>query len=87
MSSKLTLSINQTVINQAKQYAKDSGKSLSGIVEEYLKSLVNIRPSSTETSKLSVVRELQGSVKIPSEFTTYEELLEDALLAKYLNNE
>jgi len=33
------LSINQVVIEEAKRYAKSSGKSLSSIVEEYLKSL------------------------------------------------
>jgi len=39
MNSKLTLSINQIVIEEAKKYAKSSGKSLSSIVEEHLKSL------------------------------------------------
>jgi len=40
MNNKLTLSINQIVIEEAKRYAKSSGKSLSSIVEEYLKSIV-----------------------------------------------
>lgn len=39
MNNKLILSINQIVIEEAKKYAKSSGKSLSSIVEEYLKSL------------------------------------------------
>lgn len=36
MNSKLTLAIKKSVINQAKLYAKNKGKSLSEIVENYL---------------------------------------------------
>lgn len=36
MNSKLTLSIDQSVIEKAKRYASEQGRSLSGIVEEYL---------------------------------------------------
>jgi len=39
MSAKLTLSIEEEVIEIAKQYAKKQGRSLSNIVEEYLKSI------------------------------------------------
>lgn len=36
MTSKLTLSINQSVVKRAKQYAHEHGKSLSKVVEQYL---------------------------------------------------
>lgn len=36
MTSKLTLSINDSVVRRAKRYASDRGKSLSQIVEQYL---------------------------------------------------
>ena len=43
MNTKLTLSIEERVIQQAKEYAKKNGRSLSNIVEEYLKSLAKIK--------------------------------------------
>jgi predicted HicB family RNase H-like nuclease len=38
MTTKLTLTIDDAVINTAKNYAQKTGKSLSSIVENYLKS-------------------------------------------------
>ncbi|MGB3584924.1 MAG: DUF6364 family protein [Tunicatimonas sp.] len=84
MNSKLTLSINQLVIEEAKEYAKASGRSLSSIVEEYLKSLAQSEQSDKKKSKLKIVRELKGSVKLPKDFTSYEDILQDALIEKYL---
>jgi len=84
MGSKLTLSINQIVIEGAKRYAKSSGKSLSSIVEEYLKSLAFKDENKKRESTLKIVRELKGSVKLPEDFTSYKEILEDALIEKYL---
>jgi len=40
MSTKLTLSVDKKVIDKAKEYARSNGRSLSNIIEEYLKSLV-----------------------------------------------
>lgn len=82
--SKLTLSINQSVIEEAKEYAKASGKSLSSIVEEYLKSLARDQKSKYKKTPSKIIKELKGSVKMPKEFTSYKELLEDALIEKYL---
>ena len=42
MATKLTLSIEEQVIESAKEYAKKQGRSLSSIVEEYLNQLVII---------------------------------------------
>ena len=82
--SKLTLSINQMVIDEAKEYAKSSGKSLSSIVEEYLKSLTKIEKSKKKKTSMELVRELKGSIKLPEDFTSYKEILQDALVEKYL---
>lgn len=82
--SKLTLSINQMVIDEAKEYAKSSGKSLSSIVEEYLKSLTKTEKSKKKKTSIELVRELKGSVKLPKDFTSYKEILQDALVEKYL---
>jgi ribosome recycling factor len=84
MASKLTLSIREQVILEAKQYAKDHGKSLSNIVEEYLKSLSSTKSKSKELELSELVRELKGSVKLPKGFKSYKSTLEDALLEKYL---
>ncbi|MFK7810552.1 MAG: DUF6364 family protein [Saprospiraceae bacterium] len=82
--NKLTLSINQSVIEKAKEYAKTSGKSLSSIVEEYLKSLAKEQKSKSKKTPNDIVNELRGSVKLPKDSSTYKELLQDALVAKYL---
>lgn len=82
--NKLTLSVDQSVIDEAKEYAKSSGRSLSSIVEEYLKSLPKPRKTGKKKLANELVLELKGSVKMPEEFGSYKELLQDALVEKYL---
>lgn len=85
MSTKLTLSIEQEVIIKAKRYAKNQGRSLSNIIEEYLKS-ISIESTINEKKELSyMIEELKGSIKIPNDNKSYSEILEDALLEKYVN--
>ncbi len=36
MAQKVTLSIDESVVRRAKQYARDRGKSLSKVIEQYL---------------------------------------------------
>jgi hypothetical protein len=72
------------VIEEAKRYAKSNGKSLSSLVEEYLKSLTLKEEKSKKEATLKIVKELKGSVKLPADFTSYKELLEDALIEKHL---
>lgn len=86
--SKLTLSISQTVIEEAKKYAKSSGRSLSSIVEEYLKSLSESEMLNNIKLKNKLLTELKGSVKVPEEFKeyNYKELLKEALLERYLKD-
>ncbi|MDH5366136.1 MAG: DUF6364 family protein [Cyclobacteriaceae bacterium] len=40
MNTKLTLTIEQALIEKAKEYAKSKGRSLSDIVENYFKAIV-----------------------------------------------
>ena len=82
--SKLTLSIDQMVIDEAKEYARSSGRSLSSIVEEYLKSLARLEQSDRKKATLKLVKELKGSVKLPKDLESYDEVLQDALEEKYL---
>lgn len=82
MNSKLTLSIEEQVIESAKEYAKRQGRSLSNIVEEYLKSISKKSHQNKKTKFHPLVEELCGSVKIP-ENKTYDEILGEALIEKY----
>lgn len=85
MPNKLTLSIDQEIIEKAKQYAKLQGRSLSNIIEEYLKS-ISIDSSNNKKHDLSkLVRELKGSISPPPDDKSYDEILEDALIEKYVN--
>jgi hypothetical protein len=53
MQTKLTLSIEKTVINRAKIYAHNRNKSLSRIIEDYLKS-ISINNDSNEITSQSI---------------------------------
>jgi len=66
MSTKLTLTIEDTVIDSAKKYARQKGKSLSDIAENYLKS-ISASEESVQTLSPRVAK-LMGSVKLPEDF-------------------
>lgn len=82
MDSKLTLTLEQQVIENAKQYAKKSKQSLSDIIENYLKLLVNsdTQKSTKSTSKILLSK---GAFKEPEGFD-YQKEISDRLLKKYL---
>jgi len=80
MTTKLTLTIDDSVIDAAKAYARNSGKSLSGIVENYLKSIAVVEDTGTKLSPK--VAKLLGAVKLPADFD-YKKELGDALTEKY----
>lgn len=84
MQTKLTLTVDQKVIESAKEYARDNAKSLSSIVEEYLKSLSSGKSSKNKPKYSKLIKELKGSVKIDASKVDYKELLEDALIEKHL---
>ena len=66
MTTKLTLTIDNTVIEVAKKYAKKNGKSLSSIVENYLKSLTTQKVESESISPR--ILKLLGTIDLPSDF-------------------
>lgn len=66
MNTKLTLSIDQRVIEKAKRYASDQGRSLSGIVEEYLKSLSTKNNHDKKKELTKIVSELRGVGQNPA---------------------
>ena len=85
MNSKLTLTVDESVITKAKQYAKKQQRSLSDIIENYLK-LITQDESHFENEMLTpIAKALKGSVKIPENFNfNYREELDKRLVEKYL---
>ena len=75
MNTKLTLTIEQEIIKRAKAYAKDKNRSLSDIIENYLKSL-------TSKALNPVVKSLKGSFKMPPDLD-YKKELRDRVEKKY----
>ena len=75
MDTKLTLTIEQSVIEKAKVYAKQKGQSLSDMVENYLRSVTHsTRPDTGEMLASPLVSSLRGSFKSNSEGDDKEEL-------------
>ena len=84
INMKLTLSIDQEIIEAAKDYARKHKRSLSNIVEEYLKALSDRKSTKGKGELSKIVRELKGSIKLPRDSKSYKDLLQDALVEKYL---
>ena len=80
MTTKLTLTIDDNVIDSAKKYARMKGKSLSGIVENYLKSISTQDENTPELSPK--VTRLMGVISLPEDFD-YKKELGEALVKKY----
>jgi hypothetical protein len=71
MTTKLTLTVEKEVIERAKSYAKQSGRSLSELIEQYLDSLTKEKSGEAVSPKL---KKLIGAVKIPKNFDEKKEL-------------
>ncbi len=82
MNTKLTLTIEGEVIGKAKAYARQRGRSLSDIVENYLKAIT--REEGIEDVEITpLVKSLRGSFKAPTDFD-YKKELGKGLSDKYL---
>ncbi len=81
MNTKLTLTIEQSVIEKAKSYAKLNKRSLSEIIENYLKALTAEQKTDKEITPL--VKSLRGSFKAPENFD-YKKELSKTLHDKYM---
>ena len=84
MLTKLTLTIEQSVIERAKEYAQEKNKSVSRIVEEYLRNLSEAKTTYkiTESLKSPITDSLVGM--FPDTGEDYKTLLENARLERYL---
>ncbi|MEQ9299193.1 MAG: DUF6364 family protein [Cyclobacteriaceae bacterium] len=66
MKTKLTLTIEESLITEAKLFAKKNGRSLSEIVEAYLQALTKKVSNASRTS--SITSALIGSFSAPDSF-------------------
>ncbi len=85
MNTKLTLSIDVSVIEKAKKYAKSNNKSLSKIIENYLKKIVKEESKSPElTPELTpIVKSIKGTFSPTGNFV-YKSELKKKLFNKYI---
>jgi len=83
MQTKLTLTLEQEIIEQAKQYASAHGKSLSELVTNYFKFLIERKPS-PEAPKIKSerVKRLKGLIKLEPDFD-YKSMLAAEKELKY----
>ncbi|MBP2832562.1 hypothetical protein J8281_10235 [Aquimarina sp. U1-2] len=70
MDKKLTLSLNQSIIENAKIYAKSNNTSLSKLIESYLATLTKETKKKSEITPL--VKSLSGVIELPSDFDEKE---------------
>lgn len=80
MNTKLTLTLEDKVIDSAKRYAREKGKSLSDIVENYLKAIANEGEAEKELSPK--VSRLMGVISLPDDFD-YKTELGKAIINKH----
>jgi hypothetical protein len=84
MDTKLTLKLDKYVIDKAKDYASSQNRSLSRLIESYLKSLIDTdkKEISDDIEISPFVKSLQTGVKIPADFD-YKEAFGENLAEKY----
>jgi len=83
MNTKLTLTIEREIIERAKIYAKEKNRSLSDIIENYLKILTKEEQKQKRKELSPVVKSLKGSFKMPKNMD-YKKELKNRLEEKYL---
>jgi len=84
MQTKLTLTIEHSLIEQAKHYAKAQGQSLSQVIEQYLRSVTHQTGKGGDTVS-PAVSSMRGAFKEPEGFD-YARELSDALAEKHLRS-
>lgn len=82
MDAKLTLKLDKKVIDQAKKYAATQKRSLSRLIESYLKSLIVKEDSGSEDEiEISAfVKSIKTGISIPDDITSKD------LYGEYLDN-
>ncbi len=84
MDAKLTIKLDKYVIDKAKDYASSHKKSLSRLIESYLKSLV-IHDNSDDSEEIKIspfVKSMSTGVNLPSDLD-YKKDYTDYLIEKH----
>ena len=80
MNTKLTLNLEQDIIEKAKGYAKLRRTSLSKLIENYLQKITN---ETDDNSKITpLVKSLSGIIDLPNDYEHKKEYA-DFLINKY----
>jgi len=82
METKLTLRLDDGVIERAKIYARSQKISLSKIIESYLDSLTRKKDDASKISITPLVESLSGVIDLPSDFD-YKKEYGNYLTEKY----
>lgn len=82
MDAKLTIKLDKTTIERAKEYAKSQNISLSRLIESMLNNLISERKEQRISPN---VQKLIGVLNLPEEFD-YKEERTDYLAKKYLHD-
>ncbi len=82
METKLTLRLNDSVIERAKLYARSNRISLSKMIESYLDSLTKEKKDEDKIAITPLVESLSGVINLPSDFD-YKKEYSDYIIEKY----
>jgi predicted metalloendopeptidase len=80
MDSKLTLKLNSDIIQEAKNYEKESNTSLSKLIENYLSALVSENKNKKKVNP--IVKSLTGIITLEDE-KDYKKSYTKHLIKKY----
>jgi len=80
MDSKLTLKLDQEVIEKAKDYAKSKKTSLSALIENYLQKITEDKKDKRKITPL--VKSLSGVIDLPLDYKHKNDYA-DYLMNKY----
>lgn len=67
MDAKLTLKLNQEIIEKAKHYASEKKLSLSRLIENYLNSLTSEK-SNNDIQISDFVKSMSSGIKLPADY-------------------
>ena len=81
--TKLTLTIDQSVVEHAKEYAQQKNRSVSRIVEDYLKNIStnNVSVSLNNNLYSPITDSISGMFQ--DNGTSYKEMLDEALQERF----
>ena len=83
MDTKLTLKLDKDIIERAKQYASANKRSLSGIIESYLQSLISLDTNKADDIEITpFIKSISSGSQLANDFD-YKKEYRDHLEEKY----